>query len=218
MAATDFITGVAQTPQSKQGGATPLSLTETGCLRVSVTEPEGVDYTRNGSRFYLGNNAACTGIAPVQALVTTAAQWAITNPSSSSKAMVFDLLGLWLISGTAGTTGNVCAYSMFTAPAQSGLTAGVAIASCDGSGNSSLAACKSGVTITTPAAPVWMPISGNESLGSAVDSLVMVDSEVRGRIILPPGNSLGLAAFGATGTTPLFAPIARWYEVPMTNL
>ncbi len=216
MAASDFLTGIAQSPQVNQGGAAVLSMTQLGGLRISASE-EQADFTRAGLRFALGNNAACTGIAPIQALATTAAQWAITNPSTSTKTMFFDMIGLWLISGTAGTTGNVGSFCIFTTTGATSMKAGVAIASCNGSTNTSAALCNSGLTVSVPAAPVWTPFSGNESLGSAVDSLVLVDQDVRGKIALPPGFSLGLNAAGAAGSTPLFAPIARWYEVASTN-
>lgn len=218
MSAGDFLTGIAQSPQSKASGPMFLNQTETSAVRISITEPEGVDYGRNGSRFYLGNNAAVTGIGPIQALATTTAQWTLFNPSTSGKAYVFDTFGLWLVSGTAGTTGNVGSYTIFSLPAQTGLASGCAIASCDGSANTSSLACKSNITITTPAAPVWIPFSDNESLGSAVDSLVLVASELRGRIIIPPGQGLGLNAAGAAGSSPLFAPFARWYELSMNTL
>ncbi len=216
MAASDFLTGIAQTPQVNQGGAAPLSMTQLGELRVSGGS-EGADFTRAGLRFGLGNNAACTGIAPIQALATTAAQWAITNPSTSTKTMYFDMIGLWLISGTAGTTGNVGTYCIYTTTGATSLKSGLAIASCNGSTNTSAAFCNSGLTVSVPAAPIWIPFSGNESLGSAVDSLVLVDQDVRGKIALPPGYSLGLNAAGAAGSTPLFAPFARWWEVASTN-
>jgi hypothetical protein len=216
MAASDFLTGVAQSPQTNQGGASTLSMTQTGAVRVSTTEPQHLDYTRNGQRFYLGNNAACTGIAPIQALATTAAQWGLTNPSTSGKVYVFDTIGLWLISGTAGTTGNVGTYTIYTTTGAASIKSGLAIQNCDGSTAASAMLANSGLTVSVPAAPVWIPFSGNESLGSAVDSLVLVDDKVEGRIILQPGYTLGLNASGAAGSTPLFAPFARWYECAMT--
>ena len=156
MPAGDYLTGVAQSPQVNQGGASTLSMTQTGAVRVAAMEPPHLDYTRNGQRFYLGNNAACTGIAPIQALATTAAQWAITNPATSGKVYVFDTIGLWLISGTAGTTGNVGTYCIYTTTGATSIKSGIAIQNCDGSTAASAALCNSGLTVSVPAAPVWI--------------------------------------------------------------
>lgn len=200
---------------TKQTGDVIARVTQTGARSVSITEPEGVDMTREGRRFMLGVNAAITGIAPVQTVQTTAAQWAITNPATNTKTAFFDSLGVWLVSGTAGTTGNVVAVAPFTVPAQTSMTTGLAISNCNPlSTLTSALLCKATVTITAPAAPVWTPVAQTlSSASAAILSLTLVSYEVRGRIILPPGASLGINVYGAAGTTPLFAPIASWYEV-----
>ncbi|MES2359927.1 MAG: hypothetical protein V4529_16430 [Gemmatimonadota bacterium] len=208
-----------QTFATKQSGDVINRVTQTGAASVSITEPEGVDMTREGRRFMLGNNAAITGIAPVQTVQTTAAQWGITNPATNTKTAVFDMLGVWLVSGTAGTTGNVVAVAPFTTPAQTSFTAGLAIANCNPlSTATSALVCKATITITAPTAPVWTPIAQSPSAASAaILSLALVNYEIRGRIILPPGSSLALNVYGAAGSTPLFAPIASWYEVESNN-
>ncbi len=207
-----IIEGLIGTIPSKQSGNATVGLTESKCLRVSLTEPEGTDATRDGIRFFLGRNAALTGIAPVQAQMTTAAQWVIWN-ASTSVTMWFDMLGVILDSGVGGATGNTLYIAHFTAPAQTGLATGASIVAANGGSGSSAASVKSAVTITAPAAPTWFPIAGTPSaITPGILGTIAVNYEVRQRIAVQPGRGLGMAVCGAAGTTPLFGPVASWVE------
>lgn len=199
-----------------KSGKGPLDarLTHQESLAVAQIEPTGFEMTRAGRRFYLSwNGTAPTGIAPVQAMPTTAAQWAITN-NDSYKTYHFKELGAFPFSGTPGVGGLVLAC-VFNTPAQTGFATGVAVASGSNSALGSKAAIKSGVTITAPALPNWFPVAFNPpgAAGAGVGGTVILNTEVNGRISVQPGQSLGLAVLALAGTTPLFLPIAEWVEV-----
>lgn len=190
-----------------QGQATPT----TGAQRIALTEPEALDLTRSGRRFGIGYTAAPTGIAPVQALVTTAAQWTIFN-GDTAKTYFFDTLGVHLASGTAGA-GIVVVACFFTTPVQTGLATGVAIQNRSNSNRASSAAVKSGVTITAPSAPAWFTVAENINANTAVLNTEAVNRSLKGSIALQPNQGLGIAVYSPTGTSPLFVPVAEWYEL-----
>ena len=195
-----------------QAGTVYGNATGTGAMRVADTEPDGYELTRAGLRFYCGQSAALTGIAPVQAMPTTAAQWVIWNPSTT-KALVFDRVGLLLISGTAGA-GIVVVGALVTLPANSANKSGITIASASGSSKSSVALINSGVTVTSPAAPAWFPVAKSDTANTAVLSVGAFNDDVRGRIIVPPLKGLGLCALSPSGTSPLYAPVGcSWFEI-----
>src|SRR5271156_5952870 len=106
-----------------KAGLSPIVVRATGTesLAVAQVESDGTEMTRAGRRFFLGRSAGVTGIAPVAAQATTAAQWAIWN-ADSSRSYVFDHIGTVLVSGTAaaGVLVDVC---LFTSPATVGSSA-----------------------------------------------------------------------------------------------
>lgn len=210
-----LLTGIARRWTDLRAGKSEveLRLSHQESLVVAVNEPLGFEMTRAGRRNYLGYSAAPTGIAPVQALPSTAAQWTIWN-ADQTKTLFFMALGVFPASGTPGVGGQLLA-TLFGAPAQTGFGTGIAVLNGRGAAASSAVAVKSGVTITTPAAPVWVPIAetGSPNVGAFPGSGVIVNREIQGRIAVPPGYGLGLAVLALAGTTPLFAPIAEWSEV-----
>lgn len=198
--------------QNQVAGQVFQSASGTGALRSTDVEPDGFELTRAGVRFYCGQSAALTGIAPVQAMPTTAAQWVIWNPSTT-KSLVFDKLGLLLISGTAGA-GIVVIAAHVTLPANSANKSGITIASASNSSQTSVALINSGVTVTSPAAPAWFEVATSGSANTAVLSVSAFNNDVRGRIIVPPLKGLGLCALSPAGTSPLYAPVGcSWFEI-----
>lgn len=187
------------------------SVTGYGALRVGQLDQERAELTRAGRRFKIGYTAAPTGIAPVTAIPTTAAQWVLTN-TSTTDTFTFEELGVHLYSGTAAA--GVCVFAcIFTAPAQSSFATGLAAASCSfSSTSSSSVAIKSGVTVTNPAAPAWFLVAKSDSANTAVGAVASVSADLKGGLMLPPGKSLGLATLSGTGTSPLFIPVATWSE------
>lgn len=181
-----------------------------GALRVAQLDQESAELTRAGRRFSLATLATVTGIAPVQAIPTTAAQWCIWN-ASLTDTMTFDEIGVYLVSGTAAAGQNVWA-AILTAPAQTGLATGITVASRSGSLRTSAAAIKSGVTITTPAAPAWFQVAKSDSANTAVSNVSCVNSLLKGSLMVPPLSGLAIAVLSGAGTSPLFSPVATWTE------
>lgn len=194
----------------KQTGLVFAGATGFGALRVAQLDQESAELTRAGRRFCTSWLAGVTGIAPVQAMPTTAAQWAIGN-TSLTDTVSFDEIGVHLASGTAGL-GIVVVACIFSLPVQAAFAANLSIASRSGSVRTSAVKINSAVTITTPAAPAWFPIAYHGYTPTAINSVLAIDANVKGKLMLPPLTSLGLAVLSPAGTTPLFVPHASWVE------
>jgi hypothetical protein len=191
---------------------TDARLTHQESLATCLVEPAGFEMTRAARRFSLAwNGTVPTGIAPVQAFPTTAAQWAISNPDPA-KTYFFKALGAMVFSGTTGLGGELLAC-IFQTPIQQGFATGVAVQSLSGGGLASKVAVKSGVTITLPALPNWFPIA-EQPAGVAIvgPASCIINRSVDARCAVQPGYSLGLAVLAPAGTTPLYLPIAEWLE------
>ncbi len=206
---------VARKFLTKVANGAPIATRATGNESQAVANVEGAraELARAGRRFMLGNSAAITGVAPVQALPTTAAQWAIWN-ADPSQSMWFEEIGMYLTSGTPGVGGLLLAC-LFQTPAQSGSsTAGASIASMSSGGRASKAIVKSAVTITTPASPTWYPIASDPSpnVTAFASSTFLEHRNLQGGLVVPPGWGLGLAVVSPAGTSPLFAPFGQWAE------
>ena len=198
-------------------GQTVQRMTGIGSTAVAQVEAPGSDMTRSGRRFYLAYNGTTpTGIAPVQALPTTAAQWVIFN-GDSNKAYAFRALGVMPASGTVGV-GQLLA-ALFQGPSQAGLAlaTGMAIASGSAGGLTSKAVVKSAITLSAPAVPLWIPIAETPSpnVGAFPGSGIIANRQLEGRLVVPPLWGVGLVTLALAGTTPLFIPFAEWEEVEL---
>ena len=202
-----------------KAGISPITVRSTGTesLAVAQVESDGTDMTRSGRRFMLGANAAGNGVAPIQAQATTTTQWAIWN-NDLSRSYVFDHLGVLLISGTmAANSGIIVDTCLFTTPALTGASTGnMVVTSCSNGGPSSRAIVKSGTVITTPSAPTWYPTAKSDSNGAwTIMTSMAANYDLRGRIIVPPQQGLGIVVYTAAGTSPLFVPFAMWSEIEL---
>jgi hypothetical protein len=184
-----------------------------GAMRVAQLEPEGLELSRAGRRFAVGQSAALTGIAPVQAMPTTAAQWVIWN-ASLTKSLVFEMVGLYTTAGVAGV-GSTCVGAIVTLPATSATKAGITIASLSGSTSSTVALINSGVTVTSPAAPAWFVVARDDSANTVALNVMAINDSLKGSLIVPPLRGLALCAIAPTGTTPLYGPMAQWTEIEL---
>lgn len=207
--------GVYRRFSTLKAGKAPLDirLTHQESLAVAQIEPEGFDITRSGRRFQLGyNGTPPTGIAPVQAFPTTAAAWVLWN-ADPYKSYVITNVGIMLFSGVMAAGGSVLG-TIFKAPVQSGANAtGLAVMNMSGSAIGSNAILKSAVVITGPAVPVWSHLAALPDAVDGVGGLAGPTADVKGRMIIPPGQGLGLTVFAGAGTTPLFVPSLAWVEL-----
>lgn len=211
--------GVVRRFSGLRAGKGPLDvrLTHQESVAIAQVEPPNFEMSRAGRRFFLGISAAVTGIAPVQAIPTTVAQWVIWNNDKVKTYFLEELLMI-LASGTPGLGGSMLVGDIFTTPAQSGANAaGFTVRSASGSAIGSNAVIKSAVTITTPAAPSWYQFDENKSgVAAAAFSTGYANGfgrrDLGGCIAIPPQSGLPLAVMAPAGTTPLYAPMARWVE------
>jgi hypothetical protein len=196
-------------------GDRPLRLTFTESVAVAQVEPANVEASRAGKRFLLGNSAAITGIANVTSLPTTAAQWVLYN-TSERKTLFFEEIGMYLTSGTPGVGGILLAalikLPLVAAPGTP--HTGTKVSSASSLASGSLVA-KSAITVTEPAAPTWYHIASNPSpnVTAFAASTYLEHRNLQGAIAVQPGYGLGLCVVAPAGTSPLFAPFARWIEL-----
>jgi hypothetical protein len=197
------------------GVITALRLTPgTGALAVSQAEGEGDEASRGGIRFHLASSAA-TGIAPVQALPTTAAQWLLYNPTSSPIVAFVDRIGAWLVSGTAGAGGTllmgVCGPNNIPTTRPVANQTGLVVTNANPqSARASKLVIVSGATLAN--SPGWQPLAFMNPAGTLLGQTQMEAADIRGKLIVGPDCGIALAVISPTGTTPLFAPYASWRE------
>ncbi len=195
-------------------GPADARFTHAESLAIAQVEPSGLEMTRAGRRYLLGNNAAITGIQSVAALATTAAHWVLWN-ADPVRTCFFETIGMYNTSGTPGV-GGVLFAAIITAPAQVGSTAtGTSIVSASGGNTTSKLIAKVSISVTGPAAPNWFPIAENNSanVGAFPGSGNFANRGVAGRIAIQPGQGLALYTLTPAGSTPLFAPFAEWVEL-----
>lgn len=210
------------TRQSPGPGGTNLRLTEYEALGVSQQQLVNEEETRAGWRYVLGFKTGITGIAPVQTIPTTAAQWAIWN-SDQYKSLSIDELGVNLVSGVAGA--GIQVFGMhFQTPSQDAvvMNAGLAAMVTNGMGGGGAVANSairvvSGVAITQPATEYWFNIAECLTLTTAILSTSAINRSLAGKLIIPPKTGFALAVCSPAGTAPLFAPHCVWSEKIITN-
>ncbi len=220
MASEIYTTGLAESPKHSQTGTVTASFTQEKAMRISNTEYQGMDQVRAGSYQYLGvtGGATITGQAPLQVIPSATAAWAITNISTTAVIWVMEL-GMYVESGTAGTTGATAYWCHFSAPAGTTIASNLAVmAGNGGTSTSSNIAVASNVSITTPAtSATWFPLAQTKDAASAaVASLCIVNRDVNGKIAIQPGKSIGLHVSTASGGTSLWVPAMSWYETTAT--
>jgi hypothetical protein len=200
---------------------TALISTGLGSLRIAQTEGEGDEMTRAGLRVHMSATGA-TGIGPVQAIPSVAAQWLIYNPIGNTTTAFLDVLGMVNLSGTAGSgevvLAAICPPSFAPATVPTISAANVKLMNANPvSQKSSNLIVVSAQTLQNAAAGNWAPIA----FGVSKDGVVAVppvgmgvaeQRDIRGKYCIPPGCSIALAVIAPAGTTPLYAPYASWRE------
>jgi hypothetical protein len=209
--------GIAQRFVQRLAGMATLRLTQLGSLAIAATEGEGDEATRAGIRFHM-NASGATGIAPVQALPSTAAQWMIYNPQGNPVSAFLDALGISLATGTAGAGGSVLvcpvgpSFAPSTIPTTSAANVKIMNANPVSQKQSQLIVV-SGQTLQNAAVGNWSPIGCfMNPAGTILGQTQMDQRDIRGKLVIPPGCGLGICVISPTGTTPLFTPYATWRE------
>ena len=216
-----LLEGLAGRFVQRATGALVATLTGNTSLRVAQTEGEGDEMTRAGLRVHMSAVGA-TGVAPVQAIPSVAAQWMIYNPIGNTTTAFLDVLGMVDLSGTMGSGlvvyACICppAFAPATVPTISAANVKLMNANPTSQKTSNLIVV-SAQTLQNAAAGNWFPIA----FGVSKDGVVAVPAvgmgpaeqrDIRGKLCIPPGCSLALANLAPTGTTPTYAPYASWRE------
>jgi hypothetical protein len=193
----------------RQTGDVDARGTFLGSLAVSQTEGERDEGRRGGLAYNLATSAA-TGIAPVQALPTTAAHWLLYMPPGNTFAFV-DWIGMYLVSGVAGAGGTIIAAQCGTANVPTTSPTNAAnIVYTNGNGQSSRAGkliCASSQTLVGTTG-YWHPIAFMNPSDTLLLQARMEQRDIRGGYCIAPGCGLALVTISPTGTSPLFAPYA----------
>lgn len=198
-------------------GSNTARLTPVGSIAAAMFEGSGDEASRAGIRYFI-QSSAVTGIAPVQALPTTAAQWLIYNPAGNDTVWI-DFLGMWLVSGTAGAGGSVlfgmCGAAHLPTTRPSSSASGITLANANPRSsriNGSGLIVASGQTLAT--SPGWAPIALMNPTGTVLGQTALSEpvTQQPGRIALGPDSGVALAVISPTGTTPLFAPFGAYRE------
>lgn len=218
-----LIEAIAAKAQQKLGNMATLALRLTqglGSLAVAQVEGEGDEATRAGLRYHLGASVGVTGIAPVQALPTTAAQWVLYNPLINPASVFIDRLGAFLLSGTAGAGATLlmglCGPTQLPATPISSSAAGIVLANANViSGRTSKLLVAASQTLQVN--PSWQPIAWMNPANTVLGQTQLINDDVRGKLELPPGAGLALAVISPTGTTPLFVPVLSYREYATEN-
>ncbi len=211
-----LIEAYAQRFVQKVAGMVALTATSLGSLRVAQVEGESDEATAAGLRFWLSLRGG-TGIAPVQANPTTAAQWMLFNPLGNTVTAFVDQVSMDLASGVAGAGGSLIAcivppsFAPATIPTVSAATTVIANAN-PTSGKTSKLICVASQTLQNAVASNWIPIGQMRTIGTVLGQTQIVGDDLKGRIAIPPGCGLALAVISPTGTTPLWTPVATWRE------
>jgi len=218
--------------QNVAQGLTTVRTTFNESLAIAQVEGEGDESTRAGIRFSFGWIASVTGIAPVVAIPTTAAQWLLWNPSDNVNTIWIDELGMSEVSATGSTgtpswwfagrkvfqSGALCTCTGATIPIVSAADMIIAPRGAAAAGYSGLIIA-SGVTLTQAGSP-FEPICESLQTVGTVGLLEMscTNRDIKGKISLPPGTGYALTTFGtATTNTPLYAPHGTYREYASQN-
>lgn len=203
------------TQRRSDSGTASVGLSHLGSVRVAAVEEARFETTRAGLRFDLGFGAV-TGIAPVQAIPTTAAQWFIYNPSVDKTAVVEEV-GAVLVSGTAGV--GILVLGALTGPGTNPSAVPTQSAtvvpksrSSAGTNPTKSSALIVAPSITLAATPNWRVVAMNDNANTAILSVAAINDRIAGSLIIPPGHGLALAVTSPAGTTPLYAPHLVWTE------
>ena len=200
-------------PQRNNLDGSPVRLTGSSSLAIAQIEGPYSDMTRSGRRFHGGTQIIANGIAPVQAIPSTAGGLSLYNNDTGGNGLVLfmDWLNVYLGSGTSAAGASILFAVAKPTTVPSANATGYATGSCGGGSRTSRAIWATGLTL--PAGTVWSAVAS--SLIPAAANAGQGDNplDVGGRIMVPPGQAFCLAILSGAGTAPLFAVSAQWNEL-----
>jgi hypothetical protein len=199
----------------RASGLLAFTLTGLNSLRIAQMEGEGDEATRAGFRFQC---MGATGIAPVQAAISTAAQWMLWNPAGNTVTAFMDVIGSEALAGAPVGTGGtlyVCPvppkFAPATIPTISQTNATIANCNPTSTRQSNLVLVVS-QTLLNAAAGNWTPIAFSNPNNTVLAQTQVEHRDLRGKICIPPGCGLAAGMVSPAGTGALWALYAQWRE------
>lgn len=193
-----------------------VRLTGLGSQAIAVTEPSYVELNRANKIFgaVVGNGA--TFKAPVTAVPTTTATWAIWNGEpDGGKSYVILQAGFFLASGTAAVGASLIAAVSNIRHATQSAYASTVIHSMGGGGKTTKAVLANAVTIAGTQPP-WVQLAADGSLTAAATiGQGLVARDLGGLYLVRPGGVFALDVLSGTGTTALYGVSVIWAELEL---
>lgn len=182
-----------------------------GGLKVNQTAPQYHGLAEAG-RIYSWSSATATAKAPVTAIPTTAAIFALWNGNAAATRLCLSILRIsaWQVSGTAGLGKALIAGLSPTS--QTAVTSATNAIKTNLSASARTSAATFGTDITLGGTPSWN-IYGGSDQPAAVQVGGGVTCRLDGEILVPPGYALGLSVLSPVGTTALYGMSVIYAEV-----
>lgn len=181
-------------------------------LLVAQGLPPGARHTMNGARW---GTRITTPIAPIVVFPTTLANLEVKN-NHDTKYMFVDTIYVWQLLGTAATQVHT-PWAQVGAAVQSSITGLVVANTGDPTLTYTSAAGKDALTAITQTvvANGWECFPGGTAVFATAAATPggAVVSEVGGRLVVPPGKALHVAATGSLATASSIIVGATWYLV-----
>lgn len=193
----------------------PVRMTNHGSLAMAQVEPAGAELARAGRRFgaVVGNGA--TYKAPIQAIPTTTATWALYNGEpDGGKSYLVEIAACFSVSGTLGL--GLSLLGGVTKTRQSAAVAaysGTVLDSLSGGAMNSRAALGNAVTLANT--PVWVPLESRDQVSAVSVGSGLVAKDLAGRFLVRPGCCFALDVMAPVGTTALFGVAVAWSELQL---
>ena len=197
-----------------EGLDSDLRMSQHRSVFITELEPKYLEFARM-RRLYGANTGAGTATAPVQALPTTTASWALYNPATNTKVLVPLRAYCWSVSGTAGLgmamlIGNLTT-EVATASIPTSYTNSVSKALMP---NSAATNAIFGSAVTVPA-PTWNVAAARAQV-AAVEVGSGLSVELNGMYVVEPGFALVGDVLAPAGVTALFGFGFIWGELDLT--
>lgn len=165
---------------------------------------------------------ATSGAAPVVAIPTTAALFGLWNgEADGGKSIIIDSVIVMQIVVTAaiqnvGVLANISTQKV-TTPLANTLTPRGLLANRAYGGKARVAV---GITLdaTIGVADAWMPLGQTGPGQNTLQVGTILDFDVKGGIILPPGGQLALTAIAGAATAASVLLGVRWHEAQLPNM
>lgn len=198
---------------TRMSGVNDISLDEFGNLRVDKYLPDYAQLTKQ-RRVFCATTGAGTAIAPVTAMPTTAATWALFNgEAATGKSYAVLSAFAYSVSGTLGL-GMALLGTVAIAPVTGTKPTAYASSvttSFTGSGSTNAIFAQNVTMVGTPA---WAVLAARDQV-SAVSVGSGLTADVKGMLLIPPQYVGAFTVIAPTGTSALFGVGVVWAEVDL---